>query len=192
VIKSRDLNLAKRVLWRYRYHTVREHIPILHGGNYTEDGSKKSSRIRYILIMWTKTTRVLLLLPLRLRPLFFHTDTCFSFSVGLAVEVSIRNCTLEHYQIACQQLPWRWKQKTIFESRSFLIMWTNSPEYYFFFHDFGGLCRFLDYQTAWRQPPWWWHHFFQTKPILFDNVSMHLLHSWTHCDLDHSCSILHK
>jgi len=30
------------------------------------------------------------------------------------------------------------------------------------------------------------------KPILFDNIVVHLLHSRTHCDLDHSWSIHHK
>jgi len=30
------------------------------------------------------------------------------------------------------------------------------------------------------------------KPILYNNIIMHLLHSCTHFDLDHSCSILHK
>jgi len=29
------------------------------------------------------------------------------------------------------------------------------------------------------------------KPIIFNNIIMHLLHSCTHCDLDHSYSILH-
>ena len=30
------------------------------------------------------------------------------------------------------------------------------------------------------------------NPILFNNIIMDLLHSCIHCDLDHSCSILHK
>jgi len=34
--------------------------------------------------------------------------------------------------------------------------------------------------------------FSNRKPFLFNNIIMHLLQSYTHCYLDHSCSILHK
>ena len=30
------------------------------------------------------------------------------------------------------------------------------------------------------------------KPIVFNNIIKHLLHSCIHCDLDHSCTIFHK
>ena len=110
VIPSRNFHLAKGVRWRYRYQILREHISRLHAGNYTEGGSKDLVVSRTILIMWTKLTQVLLLVPLRLRPLLLHilqsrdTETCFLFSVGRAKGLSIPNCTVALYQTACLQL----------------------------------------------------------------------------------------
>ena len=60
-----------------------------------------------------------------------------------------------------------------------------------FFPKFGGFCPFFDYQTARGLPPWWWQFFLLRKPIIFNNIIMHLIHSYTHFDLDHSCSTLH-
>ena len=44
------------------------------------------------------------------------------------------------------------------------------------------------------QPPWLWLLFPHRKPIILNIVVIiiHLLHSCIHCDLDHSCSKLHK
>jgi len=61
-----------------------------------------------------------------------------------------------------------------------------------FFPDLGGFCPFWYYQTTRGQPPCWWQHFLSRKSILFSNITMHFLHSYTHRDLDHSCSIFHK
>ena len=57
-----------------------------------------------------------------------------------------------------------------------------------------GFCHFFDYQTARGQPPWLWLLFPHRKPIVLNIVVIiiHLLHSCIHCDLDHSCSKLHK
>jgi len=42
------------------------------------------------------------------------------------------------------------------------------------------------------QPPRWWLLFFhRRKPIILYIIIIHLLHAYTHCDLDHSCSKLH-
>ena len=56
----------------------------------------------------------------------------------------------------------------------------------------GGFCPFHDYQTARGQPLWRWQHFSSRKPILFYNITMHLLHSCTQCHLYHASSILHN
>ena len=69
--------------------------------------------------------------------------------------------------------------------------------------------NFFDYQTVRGFFPqiWGFYPFFTTrlhggnhpddgnifpsrKPILYTNIIMHLLHSYTHCDLDNSCSTL--
>ena len=58
--------------------------------------------------------------------------------------------------------------------------------------EFGGFCPFFEYQTARGNHLHDGSIFSNRKPILFNNTIMHLLQSCTHCDLDHSCSILHK
>ena len=88
-----------------------------------------------------------------------------------------------------------------------------------FISKFEGFCTFYDYKTVRGHtaklhggffPPIFraFTHFLTTrlhggdhpddgsffhsrKPILFDNIIMHLLHSCTHCDLNHSYSLLH-
>jgi len=82
--------------------------------------------------------------------------------------------------------------KKIVQTRTFLIMWTKKPGYYIFSTEFWRYCPSLDYQNARCQPPCEWQHFFSRNAICFDNITMLLLHSCTHYDLDHSCSILHK
>jgi len=50
----------------------------------------------------------------------------------------------------------------------------------------------IDYHTARGKPLWLWQLFSSRKPILFNNIIMHLLHFCIHCGLAHSCSTLHK
>jgi hypothetical protein len=45
-----------------------------------------------------------------------------SFIVGRAIEISMPNFKMSHYQTARRQIPWRWLQKIV-ESRSLLIKW---------------------------------------------------------------------
>ena len=58
--------------------------------------------------------------------------------------------------------------------------------------EFGGFCPFFDYQTARGNHPDDGCFFPFRKPIVFNNIIKHLLHSCIQCDLDHSCSILHN
>jgi len=60
------------------------------------------------------------------------------------------------------------------------------------FFEFEGLCPFLATRLHVGQPLWWWLLFSLPKTILFNIMVMQLLHSCTNCDMDHSCSILHK
>jgi len=82
--------------------------------------------------------------------------------------------------------------KNLVERRIFLIKCTKPPRILVFPSEFWGFYPFLDYKAAQGASTLMMAAFFSLKPILFDNTIMHLLHSCTHCDLDHSCSILHK
>ena len=63
-------------------------------------------------------------------------------------------------------------------------MWTSLQRVLLFAPEFGGFCHFLDYQTARGNHPDNCSIFSSRKPIVLDNIFMHLLLSCTHCDLD--------
>jgi hypothetical protein len=104
------------------------------------------------------------------------------------MEVSIPNYTSAHYKTVLWQLHWRWHQ-TFWPN---LILCDNvkkTPLVLLSSPQFGGFCPFLEKEPARGQQTWWWH---SRKPILCDNIIVHLLHSCTHLDLDKFCWILYK
>jgi len=89
--------------------------------------------------------------------------TWSSFSIGF-MEILLQDCTGANHQTARR----------------------------LFFPEFFRLLPIFWLPDCTGKPTSWWQNFFSRKTILFNNIIMQLLHSCIHCDLDNSCSILHK
>jgi len=139
------------------------------------------SKTAPLLIMWTKPFRVLLLQSQRLRALLLRNPCLVIQSRDIhfpwgrrwryryrTVRELITRMQFGNYpEDGCQN---------VVDNRSFLIIKPDRPVYYFFSPEFGCYCPFVDYQTARRNHTDDCSIFSSRKPILFDNIVMHLLH----------------
>jgi len=159
------------------YQTVRGHTTRLHG-------------VRRLRILWASvhflTTRLHVATTLMMAA-FFPVENR-SFSVILYTYYTLAFTATRPLLLLAPKFTWRlltifWEYQTV---RGYVTKQQGGGLV------FGGFCPFLTTRLQGGNHPDCGCFFPRRKPIIFNIISMHLLHSCLHCDLYHSCSILHK